>query len=83
MTAISELNLIRMHSIELPKILWEGKKHEKHYFFCTKGPLGNTIKNSEKKNYVTIIFLFLQRNGLFDSKDTIITFHRGLLGTTL
>lgn len=73
MTAISELNLIRMHPIGLPEILWKGKKHVKHYFFCTKGPLGNTIKNSEK-NHVTIIFLFLQRNGLFDSKDTIITF---------
>lgn len=51
MTAISELNLIRMHPIGLPKILWAGKKHEKHYFFCTKGPLGNTIKNSEKKSH--------------------------------
>lgn len=57
MTAISELNLIKMHPIGLPKILWEGKKHEKHYFFCTKGPLGNTIKNSEKKssnNYISV-----------------------------
>lgn len=57
MTAISELNLIRMHPIGLPKILWEGKKHEKHHFFCTKGPLGNTIKNSEKNhvnNYLSI-----------------------------